>query len=199
MKQNGKTNVYLLTSSGVIAALYIALTLLLAPVSFGPVQFRISEMLCVLPAFSAAGVYGVTVGCLLANLLGGAAMPDVVFGTLATLLGALATYILCRPLRAGQFSAGRMTDGARSAGQTLLSLRGRLLAVLPPIVSNAVIIPLVLKYAYHLEDAVWFMVFTVGLGEVLAVGVLGNVLLTVLYRYRGFLFGGQLSGARIER
>ncbi|MDO4284340.1 MAG: QueT transporter family protein [Eubacteriales bacterium] len=190
MKQKQATNVYFLTSSAVIAAVYVVLTLALAPISFGPVQFRVSEMLCVLPAFTPAGIYGVTIGCLLANILGGAMLPDIVFGTLATLLGALGTYVLCRGGNAADaLSAGAAGSGADSRFLTdAAGLRYRLCAVLPPIVSNAVIIPLVLKYAYHMEDAVWFMVLTVGLGEVLAVGVLGNLLMGILHRYRGFFF-----------
>lgn len=173
---------YLLCYAAVIAAVYVVLTLAFAPISFGPIQFRISEMLCVLPAFTFAAVPGVAIGCLLANILAGAMMPDIIFGTLATLIGAIATYWLCQRAQAPAFA----------------SMRWRLLAVLPPIISNAAIIPFVLKYAYHLEDAVWFMVITVGVGEILAVGVLGNVLIGILCRYSAQLFG-PVSGLRQSR
>lgn len=189
MVRNKKTNVYLLCYAAVIAAVYVVLTLAFAPISFGPIQFRISEMLCVLPAFTFAAVPGVAIGCLLANILGGAMMPDIIFGTLATLIGAIGTYLLCRTCKKG--SVGEAAPETLRLG----SLRWRMRAVLPPIVSNAVIIPLVLKYAYHLGDAVWFMVLTVGLGEVLAVGVLGNVLIGILSRYRRQLFSRVSSFA----
>ena len=75
----------------VIAALYVALTLPFAPIAYGPVQFRISEALTILPYFTPAAVPGVTLGCLLSNILMGAPLPDIVFGTIATLVGAFAT------------------------------------------------------------------------------------------------------------
>ena len=187
MKTNGKTNAYTLCMAGIIAAIYVALTLAFAPISFGPVQFRISEMLCVLPAFTIAGVPGVAIGCLLANLWAGAMLPDVIFGTLATLIGAAGTYWLCNGK--GMAVSANSEDAASNGVDLFFLLR----AALPPIVSNAVIIPLVLKYAYHMEDAVWFMVLTVGAGEVLAVGVLGGVLLRVLKRYRAVLFVHQTA------
>lgn len=188
MKTNGKTNVYTLCTAGIIAAIYVALTLAFAPISFGPVQLRISEMLCILPAFTIAGVPGVAIGCLLANLWAGAMLPDVVFGTLATLIGAAGTYWLCNGKNSGgTWDSAEKTAAAGSDWMFLLR------AALPPIVSNAIIVPLVLKYAYHLEDAVWFMVLTVGAGEVLAVGVLGGVLLRVLKRYRSVLFVHQAA------
>jgi uncharacterized membrane protein len=76
----------------VIAALYFALTMLLAPISFGPVQFRVAEALCVLPFLYAEAIPGLFVGCLLSNLLGGNGLLDVLFGSLATLAAAIAVY-----------------------------------------------------------------------------------------------------------
>ncbi len=170
-----KSNTRFLTQSAVIAAIYVVLTLALQPISFGAIQFRVSEMLCVLPLFSFTGVVGVTIGCLLGNILGGAALPDIIFGTLATLIGAAGTYYLC--------CAAKDTQRANR-----LTVTDRVKAVLPPIISNMLIIPLVLKFAYGMADAVWFMVITVGIGEILAVGVLGNILLTILYPYSKKLF-----------
>lgn len=132
-----------------------------APSSFGPVQFRISEALCVLPYFTPAAVPGVFLGCLISNLLGGAAALDVVFGSLATLMGAV---------------------GSR------LFRKNRYLVSLPPIAANTLIIPWVLKYAYGSGDMVWFMMITVGAGEILAVGILGQLLLGALEPYREELF-----------
>ncbi len=145
----------------VIAALYVALTLPFAPIAYGPVQFRISEALTVLPYFTPAAVPGVTLGCLLSNILMGSPLPDIVFGTIATLIGAIFSY----RLRVHKY-----------------------LVCVPPIVANALIIPWVLKFAYGVPDLVPVMMFTVGLGEVLAVGVLGNIFLLSLERCRKMLF-----------
>ena len=145
----------------VIAALYVALTLPFAPIAYGPVQFRIAEALTVLPYFTPAAVPGVTLGCLLSNILMGSPLPDIVFGTIATLIGAIFSY----RLRVHKY-----------------------LVCVPPIVANALIIPWVLKFAYGVPDLVPVMMFTVGLGEVLAVGVLGNIFLLSLERCRKMLF-----------
>ncbi len=149
-----------------IAAVYVALTLVFAPISFGPVQFRISEALCILPYFTPAAVPGLFIGCLLANLLGSAAVLDVIFGSLATLIGALGSYAV---------------------------RKNRYLVSLPPILSNVVLIPWVLRYAYGSPDMIGFMMVTIGIGEILAVGVLGQLLLTALLRYKRVLFGGRAA------
>ena len=86
-----KTNTKFLASAGIIAAVYIALTFVFAPISFGEVQLRVAEALTILPVFTPAAVPGLFVGCLLGNLLGGAVLPDVIFGSLATLVGAYFT------------------------------------------------------------------------------------------------------------
>ena len=155
-----------LTRAAVIAALYVVLTWLTALFGLsgqGLVQVRISEALCILPYFTAAAVPGVTVGCLLSNLLTGAHVLDIIFGTLATLLGALGT----RALRKWQW-----------------------LAPLPPILANTVIVPFVLRYAYFTTDVgMWYLFLTVGIGEILSVGVLGLLLQFCLEKYRRPLFG----------
>ncbi len=161
MKRENAKTVHFVVHSAAIAAIYVVLTMVFAPVSFGPVQFRISEMLCILPYFSGAAVPGVSVGCLLANLLCGAAPLDVVFGSLATLLGAVGS----RMLRNWKW-----------------------LVCIPPIVSNAIIIPWVLRYAYGSTDLIPFAMATVAVGELLAVGVLGNLFLLTLERYKGFIW-----------
>lgn len=80
-----------LTRAAMIAALYAVLTLIFQPISYGPVQFRISEALTLLPILTVDAIPGLFIGCLLANLLGGALWYDVVFGSLATLLAAICT------------------------------------------------------------------------------------------------------------
>ncbi len=155
-----------LVQGGVIAALYVVLTLTFAPVSFGAIQFRVSELLVILPVFTPAAIPGVFIGCLLGNWLAGAALLDVVLGSLATLIGAYGTYLL------------------RKKG---------FLSALPPIVSNGLIIPFVLRHAYGAQELYIWMLFTVALGELLAVGVLGNMLRIILEKYKGLVFPKALS------
>ncbi len=135
-RKNNLKNVYLLAYGAAIAAIYVTLTMVFAPISFGPIQFRISEILCVLPFFTPAAVPGLFLGCFLANLFCGAAVLDVVFGSLATLIGA--------------------------AGSLYLGKKSRWLVCLPPILANTVIIPWVLRYAYGSTDLIPFAMVTVG-------------------------------------
>lgn len=158
--QNKKT--LYLAQAGVIAALYIALTVVFAPFSFGEIQVRIAEALTILPAFTAAAIPGLYVGCLLGNILGGAVLPDVIFGSLATLLGALGTRVL------------------RNAHPFL--------APVPPIVANVLIVPWVLKYAYAVDLPIPFMMFSVGVGEVISCGVLGMIFYFALKKRKDTVF-----------
>lgn len=162
--------------AALIAAVYTALSLLFMPISFGPIQCRISEMLAVLPAFMPAAIPGVTIGCLITNILGGAILPDIIFGTFATFIGAVLTRILT-----GSFSA-RMINNACAFESFHAGAYFRLATVLPPIISNTVIVPLVLKFAYQYDDALYFMFFTVCIGEIISIGILGNILISVLKR-----------------
>lgn len=151
------------------AALYVIFTYLSAMMglSSGVIQCRLSEAFCILPYFmGAAAIPGLAVGCLLANLLTGAVIYDVIFGALATLLGALGTYLLRKvPLR-----------------------RVRLLLPLPTVLSNTAIVPLVLQYAYGVPDAWWFLALTVAIGELIAAELLGTGLSFVLEKYQRALF-----------
>ena len=146
-----KTNTLKIVNGGMIAALYVVLTVLAAQFNLasGAIQVRFSEALTILPVFTAAAVPGLAVGCVLANLLTGCAAWDVVFGSLATLIGAIGTRLLKdKPL----------------------------LAWIPPVLSNMAIIPIILIKVYAVPDAWWFLVLTVGAGEVLSCGVLGLLL-----------------------
>lgn len=87
-----RKNVTFLTQSAMIAAIYVVLTVVFAPFSFGEVQVRVSEMLTILPIFTPAAIPGLFVGCLIGNILGGAVLPDIIFGSLATLIGAVCTW-----------------------------------------------------------------------------------------------------------
>lgn len=146
-----------LTLAAMTAALYILLTVLssMLNLSSTAIQLRLSEALTVLPCFFSSAVPGLFAGCLLANLLIGAPLWDVLFGAFATLLGAAGAYAL---------------------------RRHPYLAVLPAIAANTVIVPLVLRYAYGLKNAFPFLVLSVGIGEVLSAGVLGILLYRVLLR-----------------
>lgn len=163
---SSKGRAYDLAYAAAIAAIYTVLTMAFAPISFGPVQFRISEALCILPFFTPAAVPGVFIGCLLSNLFCGAAALDVVFGSLATLIGAIGSYLL---------------------------RKNRWLVCIPPIVANTVIIPWVLRFAYGSADMIWYAMITVGIGEILAVGVLGNLLLGILEKYKNLMFKRQVG------
>lgn len=163
---SSKGRAYDLAYAAAIAAIYTVLTMAFAPISFGPVQFRISEALCILPFFTPAAVPGVFIGCLLSNLFCGAAALDVVFGSLATLIGAIGSYLL---------------------------RKNRWLVCIPPIAANTVIIPWVLRFAYGSPDMIWYAMITVGIGEILAVGVLGNLLLGILEKYKNLMFKRQVG------
>ncbi len=147
-----------LTMSALIAALYVILTLFaqMLGLASGVIQIRISEALTILPLFTWAAVPGLTIGCFLANFMTGCAAWDVVFGTLATLLGALGTYYVGR--------------------------RVPVLGPVFPILANCLIVPPVLMKVYGAEQAWWFLVATVGVGEILSCGVLGWMLYKALKR-----------------
>ena len=147
-----KRNLFI-TQAALIAALYVVLTLVSA--AFGldskAIQFRLSEVLTVLPALTPAAIPGLFIGCLLSNFICGAMLPDMIFGSLTTLIGAVGTYFIGK--------------------------RVKWLSALPPIAANTVIVPLVLKYAYHLDGTVPFFALTVFIGEFVCCGILGTVLL----------------------
>ena len=161
MKLNKKT--LFLVQAALIAAIYVVLTVVFAPFSFGEVQVRIAEALTILPVFLPAAVPGLFVGCLLGNMLGGAVLPDIIFGSLATLIGAIGT----RALRKAH----------------------PFLAPIPPIAANTVIVPFVLKYAYAVDLPIPFMMLTVGIGEVVSCGIFGLVLYYALNGRRAQVFG----------
>ena len=149
-----RKGILFMTQAAAIAAIYVVLTFVFAPISFGEVQVRISEALCILPLFTPAAIPGLYIGCFLGNLLSGASVFDVIFGSLATLIGAIGTYYL--------------------------RYKKPVLATLPPIFSNAVIIPFILRYAYQVTLPIWMMMLSVGAGEVLSVAGLGLLLYAVL-------------------
>lgn len=166
MNQSEKTRARILfiAQAGVIAAIYVVLTIFISAFNLasGAIQFRISEALCVLPFFTPAAVPGLAIGCFLANLLTGATIWDIIFGTLATLIGAIVSL--------------KLKDH-------------KFLVTIPPVVANAIIIPFVLYYGYGFKLA-WvvggtdlsipFYIVTVGAGEIISVCILGSILLHAL-------------------
>ncbi|MBO4697133.1 MAG: QueT transporter family protein [Lachnospiraceae bacterium] len=151
--------------AAVTAALYVALTYLSNALGLasGAIQFRLSEALTILPFFTPAAIPGLTIGCILANTLTGCVLADIVFGSAATLLGAIGTYLLSR------IPFCKKTKGA-------------LLCTLPPVIANVLIVPYVLRYAYGVPDAIPFMMLTVGIGEVVCCCLGGGLLLLGLKR-----------------
>ena len=155
-----------MAQGAMIAALYVALTYVFAPFSFREVQVRISEALTILPVFTPAAIPGLFIGCILGNFMGGAVLPDIIFGSLATLIGAFFTWKL------------------RNAHPFL--------APIPPILSNTLIVPFVLRYAYGVELPLPIMMLTVGIGELISCGVLGLLLYYALRSHRNVIFRNQM-------
>ena len=157
-----KNRVRFITHSAIVAALYVILTGLCAVLHLAssPIQIRLSEALTVLPVFTPAAIPGLFIGCILANFLTGSLVWDIVFGSLATLIGAVGTFFLRK--------------------------KSKYLAVLPPIVSNMVIVPFVLQYVYGEEQMYWFLMLTVGIGEILSAGVCGLILHKTLTKTKLF-------------
>ena len=172
-----------ITQAGIIAAVYVVLTVVFAAFAFKGIQVRISEMLTILPFFFPAAVPGVFIGCVIGNILGGAVLPDVVFGSLATLIGAIGTYLIGEVHRKSVANMGPKVDGFEASNVSKIKpkgsseLRGGLfLGAVPPIVANALIVPFVLKYAYGEPLSIPLMMLTVGIGEVISCGILGVLL-----------------------
>ena len=166
--------VLFLTQAAVIAALYVVLCQIFAPISFKNVQVRIAECLTILPAFTPAAIPGLFIGCVIGNLLGGAIPLDVVCGSIATLIGALGTWWI-----------GKLVLKNPAAKATKFALP------LPPIIANTIIVPLVLYYGYLITVPIPVQMLTVGLGEVLGCGVIGMVLYFALEKNADRIFGTQ--------
>ena len=141
-------NVLFMAQAAMIAAIYVVVTLVVAPFAYGEVQVRISEALTILPVFTPAAVPGVFLGCLISNILGGCILPDIIFGSLATLIGAIFTWMLRN--------------------------KSKYLAPLPPIIANVIVVPFVLRYGYQVPLPIPFMMLTVGIGEVISCGEIGR-------------------------
>ncbi len=170
--------VLLLTQGAVIAALYTVLTVIAGSLNLasGVIQVRFSEALTILPAFTPAAIPGLYVGCIVSNILTGCHPLDVIFGSLATLLGAVFTYLLTH----------KRADGNR---QFIPGKKSMFLAPIPPIVANTLIVPFVLAFVYQFEGSIWFFMLTVGAGEIISCMVLGLALYNALFPFRSQIFG----------
>ena len=161
-----KNQTLFLTQAAMIATIYVVFTGIAAgfDLANGAIQVRFSEALTVLPFFTPAAVPGLTIGCLLSNILFSGNIFDIIFGTLATLLGAVGTRMLCK---------------------------SRWLCSIPPIISNALIIPPVLTFAYHIPGGIPFQMLTVGAGEVICCLIFGQILISALMPARTKIFGEE--------
>ena len=162
-KNRQRAKILYVTQAGLIAALYTVLTLFIGVFGLanGAIQLRISEALCVLPFFTSAAIPGLAVGCLLSNLMTGCLWQDVLFGTVATLLGAVGAALLRRV---------------------------PWLVPLPTVLSNTLILPYVLAYAYGFEEGIGYFMLTVGIGEILSAYVCGMALLIAIKPYGHKIF-----------
>ncbi|MCL2718550.1 MAG: QueT transporter family protein [Lachnospiraceae bacterium] len=167
--QNQK--VLFMTQAAMIAAIYVVLTFVanFLGLASGAIQIRFSEALTILPFFIPAAIPGLAIGCLLANFLTGCHWIDIIFGSSATLIGAIFTYLIGKKARAAKQNNNAKTGMLKW------------LAPLPPIASNAIIIPFVLYFAYGITE-LWFSFMFVTIGQVISCGILGMVLLLALER-----------------
>ena len=140
--------------NAVYISIYVVLTYALKPISYGAVQVRVSEALSILPIFDSLPVISITLGCLIANTLNGN-LIDMIFGTLATFIGLIFTY----KLRKKNF----------------------FIATSPTIISNAIIIPFVLKYGYGIpEIVIWYEALFILIGEAISVYLIGYIIKPIL-------------------
>lgn len=172
MKTKTQKQILFICQAGIIAALYTVLTLISAVFGLASheIQIRISEALTVLPLFTPAAIPGLTLGCIVSNLLTGCMPLDVLFGSLATLLGALGAYLIGM--------AARKTD----------SIFLRVFIPFPNVVTNTLIVPWVLKLVYEFDGAVPYFMLTVGIGEIISGVVLGLPLLFMLDKHKKKIF-----------
>lgn len=159
--ENRRNAIKFVCYGAIIAALYVVLTWLSAvfKLDSGVIQLRLSEALCIFAVFTPAAIPGMTIGCFLSNLIFTGNAYDMIFGTLATLLGVLGVYLL-RKLP--------------------------YISPAPYVLSNMIIVPLVLQFAYGVPDAFWFLMITVGAGELICAYGGGLLLYVALRRTRIF-------------
>lgn len=168
----------MLCRAGIIAALYVALTYLamLFGLDKGAVQVRISEALCVLPAFFPEAIGGLYAGCLIANILTAAAPLDIALGPIATLVGAIGAYLL-----------GRLIQK-----RGIKNFLFKCLVPLPTIIANTLVVPFIIYVCYTAPSdkaisAIPFFALTVCIGEVISAGILGMLLYIAVDKNKKFI------------
>ncbi len=142
---------------GLVAAIYVVVTLIFSALGLSSniIQIRLSEALCIMPCFCPAAVPGLFVGCLISNLIAGAGIFDIIFGSLATLIGAIGTYLL---------------------------RKNRWLAPVPPVITNALVIPAVLIYVCGINMSYPLAALYIFIGEFVSCYIFGEILYSVLKR-----------------
>ncbi|MCI8332580.1 MAG: QueT transporter family protein [Clostridiales bacterium] len=167
----GNKKVLFLAQGAAVAAMYAVITLLISffGLANGAIQIRISEALTVLPAFMPAAVPGLFIGCLLSNLISGCVIWDIIFGSLATLLGACFTYLI------GKYAKGRLIY----------------LACVPPVISNTLILPFILSYAYGSPESLIYLFATIFAGEAISCGVFGSILVYYIKKHKNRILPNQ--------
>ncbi len=165
LERKMKKNTNSLAKAAIIAALYAVVTLALAPISYGPVQFRVSEAMTILPLFFPEAIVGLTVGCFIANLQGNG-IVDIIVGPLATLLAAFITYLIGRKIKKEPYRI--------------------ILGILPPILCNAFIIPLTFGLITEALSMYFINMLSVLGGEAAVLIILGIPLYYALWQNKYF-------------
>lgn len=142
----------ILARAGVSGALYAVLTIVLAPISYGPIQFRLAEALTLLPLVFPETSVGLTIGCLIANIYGGNPL-DMVLGTIATLISAAITAVIGKLIKK---KTSKLIIGA-----------------IPPVLINAFIVPLTFLTASDTAIVYFTNAATVFLGQAVVISILG--------------------------
>ena len=175
---NNKKTLFI-THAAVIAALYVVLTHFANMLGLAnyAIQVRFSEALTILPFFTPAAIPGLFIGCIIANITTGCMLLDIIFGSIATLLGGLGTYFIAHGLKNTSAQDLHRTSKLRTW-----------LCPIPPIVANTIIVPLVLIHVYKLEGTLPYFMLTVFIGEVISCFVLGMILLFALDKRKGAIF-----------
>lgn len=148
-----KNSTLSITLTAIISALYCALTVALYPLSYGPIQFRVSEALCILPLFIPQAIVGLSIGCFLSNIFSTAGPLDMLFGTIATLLACIVSFIAGKHLK-----------------NTFLKL---FIAVISPTIFNAFIVPFAILSVTEITQIYFVTALWVGLGELGVMTILG--------------------------
>ena len=152
-----------LVRGALIAAAYATLSYLSAPLTFAFFQFRLSEALCVLPIFLPEAIPGLFIGCIISNYISGCVLWDIVFGSLATLIGAFFARALAK-----------------------LPHKLMFVTTLPTVFANAIIVPFVIMYAYGSPESYWFLFATVMVGELVTATLVGTLLYYQLHKRKAF-------------